>query len=302
MLKKTKKTILILGVSSFTGCNLANFFKDRFIVWGTYYRNPLNLDGVITIPLDLNRKDLVEKILNRVKPDIIFYCAGTSNLTYAMNHVKSCENLNVKVLYYLLLAAQKVSAQFIYFSSCYVFSGFDGNYKEGDPTEATVTLGKYQSQAEFIIQKTSTHYLILRCPPLIGKGWKNVSNVAEFVENNLHQDKSIILDNVVKHGFFDILLLAKILEVCLQNNVTNRLFHLSSKDNMTDYDLGILYAEKYGYKKDLIIGKLVDFPGDDRKITKNSAKDYSLDVSNIEHFLGTEMPTVQGMIDDSWNE
>ena len=67
------KTILIFGVSSFVGSNIAEFIKDDFKVVGTYHQNKVEIDGVLSIPCDILKKEQVRLTMMAFKPKIIIH-------------------------------------------------------------------------------------------------------------------------------------------------------------------------------------------------------------------------------------
>ncbi|PJB53787.1 MAG: hypothetical protein CO099_05215, partial [Bdellovibrio sp. CG_4_9_14_3_um_filter_39_7] len=77
--KSKRKTILIFGVSSFVGSNLAEYLKKDYRVVGTYNKNPVQIPGVLTLPCDVLSKDEVQLILFATKPDITIYAVGLSS-------------------------------------------------------------------------------------------------------------------------------------------------------------------------------------------------------------------------------
>ena len=49
----SQRVVLIFGISSFVGSNLAEVLKKDFKVIGTYFNNPVSIDGVVTFPCDV---------------------------------------------------------------------------------------------------------------------------------------------------------------------------------------------------------------------------------------------------------
>ena len=72
-LNMSKKTILIYGISSFLGSNLAEFLKKDYRIVGTYHKTKVSLDGILTIPCDVLAVEEVQLTLYAFKPDIVIY-------------------------------------------------------------------------------------------------------------------------------------------------------------------------------------------------------------------------------------
>jgi dTDP-4-dehydrorhamnose reductase len=77
---KTKKTILIYGISSFVGSNLAEFLSKEYRVVGTYHRTKVKINGVLTVPCDVLQKEEVQLTLYAFKPDVVIYAAGLTSI------------------------------------------------------------------------------------------------------------------------------------------------------------------------------------------------------------------------------
>ena len=74
--KEAIRTVLIFGVNSFLGSNLAEILRRDFKVIGTYHKNPVSLPGILTLPCDVLAKDEVQLIIYAFKPDITIYAEG----------------------------------------------------------------------------------------------------------------------------------------------------------------------------------------------------------------------------------
>ena len=91
-----KKTVLIVGASSFVGSNLALYLKDHFRVIGTYHKTPMEIPGVTCYPCDVFKKDYVSSLIGVLKPDYTIYAVGMSSLTECKLNPKQADALNWK--------------------------------------------------------------------------------------------------------------------------------------------------------------------------------------------------------------
>jgi dTDP-4-dehydrorhamnose reductase len=57
-----RKTVLIIGVNSFVGSNLAEFFRKDYRVVGTYHKKNHPLPGILTLPCDVLNKEEVSTL------------------------------------------------------------------------------------------------------------------------------------------------------------------------------------------------------------------------------------------------
>jgi dTDP-4-dehydrorhamnose reductase len=286
---KEKKTILIIGASSFIGSNFAEHFKHDYKVIGTYHRTPIDISGVLCLPCDVLSNDNVHKLIRSFRPDIVVYCAGVSSVTECSLNEASADALNTSGLFNVAEYCQRYRAQICYISSCFVFDGAEKNYLEMDIPEAATVYGRTQAAAEFYIQKTSLDYLIFRCSRLYGRGINPFrSTWFELLQSRLLCNENVVLDDSTKIGFLDVNYLAMIIRVCIENGVTNRLLQVSSSDVITHYDFGCLYADIFNQKEDNLSRGRWFLP------SANVGKQFfKLDITNIEGYLNLQMPSVR---------
>ena len=294
-----KKTVLIFGISSFVGSNLALSLKDEYRVVGTYFKTPVEIPGITCFPCDVSKKEYLTSLVGLVKPDFTIYAIGLSSLTECKLNPRLAEVLNSAGAVNVCTASERNNSKFIYLSSAFVLGGEDQLYKEGDTPFPNTVYGTSLSSTEFYIQRSSLNYLILRCSPLYGRGYgPKHPNWFETIQAALAQNRIVMADDSVVSGFLDIMLLGKILKAFLTSSVTNRLFQVSSKDNLTRYEFARLVAKTFKKDDNLIQRTTIPFPNEvsDSKIggvNTTGLNFFRMDTFNVEDFLGTTMPTIE---------
>lgn len=291
-----RKTVLIIGINSFIGSNLAEFFRKDYRVVGTYHKSHTPLPGILTLPCDVLSKDEVQLVLYAFKPDFVLYCAGLTSLKNCSDMPNACDALNSAGLFNVAELAPRYGARIVYFSSQFVFSGANKNYNEMDNPDVITQYGKAQASSEFYLQKSSLNYLIFRCCKIYGRGVNPLqSTFFERLQQNLKNNQGAIYDDFVHQGWLDVYYMAMVLKMCIDKNVSNRLVHLSSQDTMTHYEFAKLYCEIFGESDGLINkGKWI-FPiakgANIEKLEEHLY--YKLDILNIEGLLKIKMPTIR---------
>ncbi len=291
-----RKTILIIGVNSFLGSNLAEFFRKDYRVVGTTHKKNNPLPGILTLPCDVLNKDEVQLVLYAFKPDLVLYCVGLSSLKECADTPNNCDALNSAGLFNVAELAPRYGARIVYFSSQFVFSGANKNYNEMDNPDVITQYGKAQASSEFYLQKSSLNYLIFRCCRFYGRGVNPLKNTFfEQLQKNLKNNQGAVYDDFLHQGFLDVYYLGMILKMCIDKNISNRLVHLSSQDMMTHYEFAKLYCEVFHESDGLINKGKWHFP-----IAKGSNLEkleehlyYKLDILNIEGLLKIKMPTIR---------
>ncbi len=294
--KVKKGTVLIMGVSSFIGSNLAEHFKDDYKVIGTYHNTPIEIDGVLCVPCDVLVKAEVQSVLYAFRPDVTIYCAGISSVIECARREEFADALNTSGLFNVAEYCQRYKSQICYISSGYVFGGEDKSYLEMDIPDAITTYGRTQAAAEFYIQKTSLNYLIFRCSRIYGRGI-NPSQATwfELMQKKLTDGQSTTMDDNVQVGFLDVAYLSMIIRICIEKNVSNRLLQVSTKDAMTHYHFAKKYAEVFGAQEDLITRSKWALPLSKNNMRAGSGDKlaFKLDISNIEGYLNIDMPSIE---------
>ena len=291
-----RKTILILGINSFLGSNLAEFFRKDYRVVGTYHKKHQPLPGILALPCDVLNKDEVQLVLYAFKPDIVLYCIGLTSLRDCADMPNSSDALNSAGLFNVAEMAPRYGARIVYFSSQYIFSGANKNYNEMDNVDVITQYGKSQASAEFYLQKSSLNYLIVRCSKLYGRGVSPLRDSwFEQLQRNIKNNKSASYDDFIHQGFVDVYYLGMILKMCIDKNVANRLVHFSSQDTMTYYEFAKAYCEIFNESDSLINKGKWHLP-----ILKSNSVErtdehlhYRIDVLNLEGLLKIKMPTIK---------
>ncbi len=294
-----RKTVMIFGVSSFVGSNLAEILKDEFRIVGTYHKTPVEIPGITCFPCDVLKKDYVNRLIGIIKPDFTIYAVGLSSLAECKVKPKLADALNSSGAANVCSASERQRSKFVLISSAFVHGGENLTYTEGDTPFPNTAFGNSLSSAEFYVQRSCLNYLILRCGTLYGRSYRpEHPNWFEYLERSLARGEKFSVDDSISMGFLDIQIIGRIIKQALLADITNRLIHVSSADTMTRYEFARSYARIFKFDEGLVVKAQFPFPLE-RKPPKDSVQSftYRLGVGNIEEFLKTKMPSV----DDSLN-
>lgn len=300
LVPKREKTILIFGLSSFVGSNLAEFFKEDFRVVGTYNKNPVFIPGVLALPCDVLNKEEVQLALYAFKPDITIYAVGLSSVSECARNPELADALNASGLFNVVEYCQRYKSQVCYLSSGFVFAGEDKQYIEMDIPDPNTVYGKTQASAEFYIQKSSLNYVIFRICKLYGRAHlENRLTFFEKIQKDFMDRRNIQCDDNVKTGYLDIYYLGMILKICFEKNVKNRLFQISSNDTVTFNEFVKEYCSTFSESTGLVQKGRWPFPfmAAAATVPDSDKINFDLDISNIEGFLNINMPSVKESLD-----
>ncbi len=299
-----RKTILIIGINSFVGSNLAEFLKNDYRVVGTYYRKFLRVPGILSLPCNVLNKDEVQLVMYAFKPDFVIYCVGLSSVKECQESPNLSDALNSSGLFNVSELAPRYGARVVYLSNHFVFSGENKKHNEMDNPDAITQYGKSQSGTEFYLQKSSLNYLIIRSCRLYGRGISPLrENWFEIFQRNFIKNKSTQCDDFSVQGFLDIYYLGLVVKMCIDKNVVNRLVHFSSQDTVSYYEFAQTYCEIFRQSGELLNKGKWNLPM--LKGSENKNKDdhfyYKLDILNLEGLLKIKMPTVRESLEFTYS-
>jgi dTDP-4-dehydrorhamnose reductase len=292
---KPKQTILIFGISSFVGSNIADILSEHFRVIGTYYNSPIKAENILTIKCDVLNKDEVQSIFATFRPDYVIYAVGLTSLIDCAEKNDLADALNMGGLFTVSDFCQRYKSQVIYLSSAYVFAGEDKIYQEKDIPDPNTVFGKTKASAEFFLQKNSLNYLIFRFCPLYGRGANYLQrNIFENLQIKILKGETFVVDSNVITGFLDVSIVAMLIKLAIEKNVQNRLIQASSSDFMHSYDFAKTYCEIFDTEGKMSRGKWsfphVQGPG---SRYEGGNFNYKMSVTNIKGILNVEMPTIK---------
>lgn len=298
---QSKKTVLIFGISSFLGSNLAQLLKDEYRVVGTYYSTPVDIPGVLTIRCDVHDKEVVQKVVYLFKPHVTFYTVGLRDVNACQQHPKLADALNTAGVFNVSAASERYKSKFVYFSSCFIFSGEDNLFRENDTPMPSSVYGNTAASAEFYIQKSCLNYLIFRCAPIMGRSYNPMDlSWLETVERLNFKGEKIICDTKVHHGYIDVWTVADLVKKAIKDNVTNRLFQVSSQTLATRYEFTKKYLEKFDGNTTLLVKGDWHFPRTENRIALQNLGEemkFAMDTENVEMAFNSAMPTVDEVVD-----
>ena len=299
-IKNQRKTVLIFGVSSFVGSNLAEFFSKDYRVIGTFYESPIRLDNVLTVPCNVLVNEEIQAVLFSFMPDYTIYAVGLTSILSCSKNNEMSNALNTNGLLNVARFSQRYKSQVIYISSAYAFWGSEKKYIEIDLPNASTDYGKSKIAAEFYLQKSSIDYLIFRCSSLYGRSLTPFGKTwFEFIQENIYRNKNVSSDCHILVGHLDIYYLAMVMRICFEKGVNNRLFQLSSSDCISYYDFAKLYCQVFKEQDDWISRGKWEFPLHMVGAVKDKEGDrnYHMDISNIENYLNIKLPSVKESLD-----
>jgi len=170
------KKILFIGSSGRFGETFKNIHGVKKYIYPTSKK------------FNILKLNLIRNYLKKKKPDLVIHCAALSRPMKIHNDdiVKSID-LNIIGTCNLVKACSLLNIKIIYFSTCYVYSGLKGDYKEQDPLLPVnnYAWSKLGGETAVMLYKNS---LILRIS-MTEKPFVHKSAFKDFITNFIFHDE-----------------------------------------------------------------------------------------------------------------
>ena len=121
MLVKNKIKILVTGSDG----RFSKVLKEKNKILNLFFANKKQCD-ILSL-------SSIESVIKKVKPSVIFHCAGLSRpMNVHEKNINKSIDLNIIGTANITKICKKYNLKLIYFSTSYVYEGKKGNYKETD--------------------------------------------------------------------------------------------------------------------------------------------------------------------------
>ncbi len=252
----TVKSILIVGGSGFIGTHLALKLREGYKVFAGYHRHRVQIPGVTSVPLDVDNRDWIKRVVYMSRPDIIIYAAGDPSMEAAEKNQRDAERLHMNGPANISNVADIFQPRFIYLSSCYTFDGQHGNYHESDTMLPATNLGKSKVGGENFIRGKSLNYVIVRCAQIYGRGNGKNLTFLDRLRMSLDRKQKVEFNAQEYHTYAPIEGLVDLIGKLLDSSIRNRILHYGGLTKMNRIEFGRAFATTFGYDPGLINEKI----------------------------------------------
>ena len=250
----------IIGASGFIGQHLYDYCKEKEIdVFGTFYRHSNNPE---LVQFDLCIDDLYSichKYCAGKIPQVVIICGANSSIDNCKRDETASYNLNVIGIKKILDQANKMGIKSVFLSSEAVFDGKQGMYSEEDIPNPITTYGRQKLQIERYMMQNLKDYLIFRISRAAGSSYGEKDIFDEFYNKIINKEEIVCLKNQ-SFCLTEINDITEGIIKALQHGLTG-LYHLSSANYISRYELAHLYAKKmFGQYEKIVEKEYDDFP------------------------------------------
>lgn len=202
-------------------------------------------EGYTYESVNLANESAARGIVERTQPDAIIHCGAMTQADDCERSKDSCWMVNVTATRYLVQAAEKAGAFFLFLSTDFVFDGLGGPYSEDDPVNPVNYYGASKVAAERVVRQSKVPWAIARTVLVYGVADDpRRTNILTWVKSNLEQKKKL---KVVVDQWRTPTLVQDLAEGCklIIDKRAEGVFHLSGKDMLTPYDMAVQVAEYF---------------------------------------------------------
>lgn len=287
------KKVLIIGVSSFVGSNLAVVLRDHFRIFGTFQRHKPKIDGVPCFSYPIPATQTVDELLDLVKPDAVIYCPGIAGFRECQADPLAALHLHAEFPTSIAARMEERKGQFFYFSTSKVFDGESGTYREDDPINPRTVYGKTKARGEELLQRHAG-VMILRLGTVFGMGSLGQNSILNrtWKEIATGKERRYISDEL--RSFYSVEYVAAAVRHLLQLGPEySGLYHLSHSKRESYYGFAKAIAEMFGLPQTT----LVPVTGESFSALTGSdearGRDLSLSGVSFERRFGIACPTLE---------
>lgn len=276
--------ILITGANGQLGYDFQRIFKER------------NLDFIATDykELDITNIDAVRAFVKDKNISLIINCAAYNNVDKAEEEKEICYKLNAVAPRDLALVAKEIGADYITYSTDFVFDGSKNTpYTEEDIPAPLSVYSEAKVEGEKLVLEVYDCSFVVRTSWVFGIANNNFNK--QVINWSKSRDTLGIVDDQISvptYSYDLALYSLKLLETKKYG-----LYHLSNSGVASKYDQAKYVLDSIGWKGTLNRAKSSDF------VLPAKRAEYSkLDSSKLEEVIGEKIPTWESGIDRFLNE
>jgi dTDP-4-dehydrorhamnose reductase len=248
--------VLITGSNGLLGQHLIPVFLEdsRYEVIASG-RGPNRLPaqkGYTYEATNLRDATSVRHLLEKHQPDIVIHAAAMTQVDDCERNKDACWDTNVSATRYLLQAAEKQNAFFIFLSTDFVFDGLQGPYVEEDIVNPISYYGSSKVAAESMVRNSKLSWAIVRTVLVYGVAADpKRSNIITWVKSNLEQGKKL---KVVDDQWRTPTLVQDLAAGCklVADKKVTGIFHISGNETLTPYQMAVQTADYFKLNTQLL--------------------------------------------------
>lgn len=252
MLDLGKKKILITGSNGLLGNALRKSLSrvNSMIIATGRGSDTIKSYGDIYVQMDINSAQNCRKVLDDYRPNVIINTAAFTQVDECEKNQDKCLNINANSLSNLISYCQNQNAHLIHMSTDFVFDGKKGWYSEEDKCSPVNYYGYSKYKSESLIMDQKINFTIIRTS-LVYDMNGDVYNFFHWIRDSLiKKSKLYIVNDQYRTPTFVYDIVGAISKII--NNQKYGIYHISSGERLSIYQIVCYIANYYGYGLGLI--------------------------------------------------
>lgn len=233
----------VIGASGFIGKHLYDYCrKKRIDVIGTYCRHKCYSELIKFDMCADDFRDLCQEYMDGGGAHAVIICGANASIDSCKKDEEASYDLNVSAIKRIIEQADEIGIKSVFLSSEAVFDGKQGMYAEDAEPNPITVYGRQKLQIEQYMIHNLNNYLIFRISRATGSSYGEKDIFNEFYHKIINNEDIICL----KNQSFCLTEIGDIVEgivKALQHGLTG-LYHLSSANYISRYELAHLYVQK----------------------------------------------------------
>ena len=235
---------------------------------------------------DLTNTALLNKWLNKIKPDMVIHCAAMVNVDLCEDNVELATKIHVDTTKVIVNYLDHDDGKLIYISTDSVFDGEkQRSYDEDDLVSPLNAYAETKLKGEHSVLSMNNG-LVLRVN-IIGWTQEGKTSFAEWILKSLLDDAQLKLFHDIYFSPLHVDNLSLIIEKIIKNPIFG-LYHCASSDSISKWEFGKKMAEIFQLSSSNIMRVSVD----DMEFKADRPKNMALDVGKISSALPYDFPNV----------
>mmetsp|Transcript_36078 Transcript_36078/g.82858 ORF Transcript_36078/g.82858 Transcript_36078/m.82858 type:complete len:509 (+) Transcript_36078:80-1606(+) len=245
--KPCPKRVLVIGASGQVGAAVSREMAQQgYLVYGTHTANAFPDQYTIRFDLEAAAKEpeRASDLLSIMQPQIVIICAAFTAVDSAEDQEEKVHLINVKGPEAVAIAAKRIGAKVVVYSSDYVWDGTSGPYSEDAPTSPTSVYGQSKAAMERSIIAVSPSSLVLRTTVVYGPEKQGKNFVYQLCRRlGGGSTMTVVTDQLSTPTYSrDLATLSRLL---LEANATG-IFNASGVEVLSRYDFAVAAAKACG--------------------------------------------------------
>lgn len=219
-------TVLVFGAAGQLGATMvARLAGDYEVI------------GATRADVDLRDGPAVTAFIEQRQPKIVINCAAYNNVDGAEDDPLPALEVNAMAVRAMALAAARLDATFIHYSTDFVFDGLARTpYRESDPPRPQSAYGASKLLGEWFAAQAPSHY-VLRVESLFGgpAARSSIDKIIAAIDRG--EESRVFVDRIVTPSFVDDVVSAT--SALLRRQGAFGLYHCVNSGEATWYDVGV---------------------------------------------------------------